>query len=85
MFHFFRPIQTETKSFPTLITVKLEEESRAWGSIIWDNALFSPESTSFELIDEMPWSVMKEELRKKFEYFTGCFLSDAHLDYLCEF
>lgn len=51
-------------------------------TILWSDAFFDAERDPFYFDDEIPWTNMALEMRKKFESQTGCLLTDDHLDFL---
>lgn len=70
-------------SLPVLVAHG-NQSAHAWGTVIWNNASFTVDSNSFDLVEKMPWSTMELEIQRKFESQTGCRLTVANLHFLCK-
>ncbi|XP_055306025.1 uncharacterized protein LOC129570447 [Sitodiplosis mosellana] len=78
------PVNVSTTSLPMTVAVHGNQEHEGWATITWDNSFFEIGRMPFVTRGKVPWSHMEWALSKRFEYQTGCTLTEEHLQYLYE-
>lgn len=67
---------------PFVFAVHGSQDALGMKTILWSDAFFDANRDPFYFNDEISWSNLAFELRKKFESQTGCPLTDDHLEFL---